>query len=83
MRHDGEQPAALQPSALAPTAPNLSLTDFRARGRSLGMDNNYFDLQGGGPIIDSEFSDERCALRNLFGPAISPYFPANASGPPG
>ena len=34
------------------------------------MDNNYFDLQGGGPIIDPEFCDERCALRNLFGLAF-------------
>ena len=36
------------------------------------MDNNYFDLQGGGPIIDPEINDERCALRNLFGLAFSP-----------
>ena len=35
MRHDGEQPAALQPRSLARRAPTLSLTDFRARGRSL------------------------------------------------
>ena len=39
------------------------------------MDNNYFDLQGGGGIIDPEFNDERCALRNLFGLAISPQTP--------
>ena len=36
------------------------------------MDNNYFDLQGGGSIIDPELSDERCALRNLFGLAFFP-----------
>ena len=36
------------------------------------MNNNYFDLQGGGSIIDPEFNDERCALMNLFGLAISP-----------
>ena len=39
------------------------------------MDNNYFDLQGGGPIIDPEINDERCALRNLFGLAFSPQTP--------
>ena len=39
------------------------------------MDNNYFDLQGGGGIIDPDFCDERCALRNLFGLAISPQTP--------
>ena len=39
------------------------------------MDNNCFDLQGGGCIIDPEFCDERCALRNLFGLAISPQTP--------
>ena len=36
------------------------------------MDNNYFDLQGGGSIIDPVFNGKRCALRNLFGLAISP-----------
>ena len=39
------------------------------------MDNNYFDLQGGGGIIDPDFCDERCALRDLFGLAISPQTP--------
>ena len=34
------------------------------------MDNNYFDLQGGGGIINPDFCDERCALRNLFGLAF-------------
>ena len=36
------------------------------------MDNNCFDLQGGGPIIDPDFNGKRCALRNLFGLAFSP-----------
>ena len=39
------------------------------------MDNNSFDLQGGGSIIDPVFNGKRCALRNLFGLAISPQTP--------
>ena len=39
------------------------------------MDNNYFDLQGGGGIIDHVVNGKRCALRSLFGLVISPQTP--------
>ena len=72
MRHDGEQPAALQPSALAPTAPNSEPDRFSRARQEPGMENNSGCLRREGVFIDPDFCDERCALRNLFGLAISP-----------
>ena len=75
LRHDGEQPAALQPSAPSPACPNSEPDRFSRALQEHGMENYSGSLQREGVFIDPDFCDERCALRNLFGLAISPQTP--------
>ena len=75
MRHDGEQPAALQPSALARRAPKSEPDRFSRARQEPGMENNSGSLPREGVFINIIACDDRCVHRNLFGLAISPQTP--------
>ena len=70
-----EWQAALQPSALDPTAPSLSLTDFTRATQELPTDDLYFCLPEERSIIYFHAHVTRCALRPAFGMAFFPRAP--------
>ena len=67
--------AALQPSALDPTAPTLSLTDFSRAPQDFATDDLEFDLPEERSIIYLVAHVKRCALRPAFGLAFFPRAP--------
>ena len=67
--------AALQPSALAPTAPSLNLTDLSRAPQDFATDDLEFDLPEDGSIIYLAAHVKRCALRPAFGLAFFPRAP--------
>ena len=67
--------AALRPSALDPTAPTLSLTDFSRAPQDFATDDLEFDLPEERSIIYLVAHVKRCALRPAFGLAFFPRAP--------
>ena len=67
--------AALRPSALDPTAPTLSLTDFSRAPQDFATDDLEFDLPEERSIVYLVAHVTRCALRPAFGMAFFPRAP--------
>ena len=67
--------AALRPSALDPTAPTLSLTDFSRAPQDFATDDLEFDLPEERSIFYLVAHVKRCALRPAFGMALSSQTP--------